>query len=37
MTRPATRSKLDFPSYGKDSAEYLVSQRHVGALGLEPR
>jgi kynurenine formamidase len=32
---PGDASKLHFPSYGKDSAEYLVSQRHVGALGLD--
>jgi Predicted metal-dependent hydrolase len=32
---PGDASKLHFPSYGKDSAEYLVNQRHVGALGLD--
>ena len=33
--RPGDASKLHFPSYGKESAEYLVGQRHVGALGLD--
>ena len=32
---PGDASKLHFPSYGKESAEYLVGQRHVGALGLD--
>ena len=32
---PGDASNLHFPSYGKDSAEYLVNQRHVGALGLD--
>jgi kynurenine formamidase len=32
---PGDASKLHFPSYGKDSAEYLVNERHVGALGLD--
>ena len=32
---PGDASKLHFPSYGKESAEYLVRQRQVGALGLD--
>ena len=32
---PGDASKLHFPSYGKESAEYLVNQRHVAALGLD--
>jgi len=32
---PGDASKLHFPSYGKESAEYLVSQRHVAALGVD--
>jgi len=32
---PGDASKLHFPSYGKESAEYLVLQRHVAALGLD--
>jgi kynurenine formamidase len=32
---PGDASKLHFPSYGKESAEYLIGQRHVGALGLD--
>ena len=32
---PGDASKLHFPSYGKDSAEYLVNERHVAALGLD--
>jgi kynurenine formamidase len=32
---PGDASKLRFPSFGKESAEYLVGQRHVGALGLD--
>jgi hypothetical protein len=32
---PGDASKLHFPSFGKESAEYLVGQRHVGALGLD--
>ncbi|HMK73188.1 MAG TPA: cyclase family protein [Myxococcaceae bacterium] len=32
---PGDASKLHFPSYGKESAEYLVLQRHVAGLGLD--
>ena len=32
---PGDASRLHFPSYGKESAEYLVRQRQVGALGLD--
>jgi kynurenine formamidase len=32
---PGDASKLHFPSYGKESAEYLIGQRHVGAIGLD--
>src|SRR5262249_61628735 len=32
---PGDASKLHFPSFGKESAEYLVHQRHVGALGVD--
>ena len=32
---PGDASKLHFPSYGKESAEYLVRQRHVAALGVD--
>ena len=32
---PGDASKLRFPSYGKESAEYLVGQRHVAALGVD--
>ncbi len=32
---PGDASKLHFPSYGKDAAEYLVRERHVGALGVD--
>jgi kynurenine formamidase len=32
---PGDASKLHFPSYGKEAAEYLVRQRQVGALGLD--
>ncbi|HEY1906764.1 MAG TPA: cyclase family protein [Myxococcaceae bacterium] len=32
---PGDASKLHFPSYGKESAEYLVNERHVAALGLD--
>jgi kynurenine formamidase len=32
---PGDASKLHFPSYGKESAEYLVVQRHAGALGVD--
>jgi kynurenine formamidase len=32
---PGDASKLHFPSYGKESAEYLVGQRHVAALGVD--
>ena len=32
---PGDASKLHFPSYGKEAAEYLVRQRRVGALGLD--
>ena len=32
---PGDASKLHFPSYGKESAEYLVRERKVGALGVD--
>lgn len=32
---PRDASKLHFPSYGKESVEHLVRQRHVGALGVD--
>ena len=32
---PGDASKLHFPSYGKDAAEYLVRERKVGALGVD--
>src|SRR5262249_26597995 len=32
---PGDASKLHFPSYGKESAAYLVQQRRVGALGVD--
>ena len=32
---PSDASKLHFPSYGKASAEYLVHERKVGALGVD--
>ncbi len=32
---PGDASKLHFPSYGKEAAEYLVGQRRVGALGVD--
>jgi kynurenine formamidase len=32
---PGDASKLHFPSYGKESAEYLVHERKVGALGVD--
>src|SRR6266542_457113 len=32
---PGDASKLHFPSYGKEAAEYLVSDRRVGALGVD--
>ena len=32
---PGDASKLHFPSYGKESAEYLVRERRVGALGVD--
>jgi kynurenine formamidase len=32
---PGDASKLHFPSYGKESAEYLIGQRRVGVLGLD--
>jgi kynurenine formamidase len=32
---PGDASKLHFPSYGKESAEYLIQQRRVSALGLD--
>ena len=32
---PGDASKLHFPSYGKEAAEQLVRQRHVGALGVD--
>ena len=32
---PGATDKLHFPSYSEDSARYLVSNRHVGALGVD--
>lgn len=32
---PGETSHLHFPSYGKESAELLVKERHVAALGLD--
>jgi len=32
---PGDASKLHFPSYGKEAAEYLVRERKVGALGVD--
>jgi kynurenine formamidase len=32
---PGDASNLHFPSYGADAAEYLVGERHVGALGVD--
>ena len=32
---PGDASKLHFPSYGKESAEYLVRDRRVAALGVD--
>ena len=32
---PGDASKLHFPSYGKEAAEYLVRDRKVGALGVD--
>ena len=32
---PNDATKLHFPSYGKDSAELLVNERRVGALGVD--
>lgn len=32
---PGDASKLHFPSYGRESAEYLVRERRVGALGVD--
>jgi len=32
---PGDASKLHFPSFGKESAELLVRQRHVAALGVD--
>jgi kynurenine formamidase len=32
---PGDASKLHFPSYGKEAAEYLVQQQRVGALGVD--
>jgi kynurenine formamidase len=32
---PGDASKLHFPSYGKEAADLLVRQRHVGAIGLD--
>jgi kynurenine formamidase len=32
---PGDTTKLHFPSYGKESAEYLVRERKVGALGVD--
>lgn len=32
---PGDASKLHFPSFGKEAAQYLVQQRHIGALGVD--
>ncbi|HYS52427.1 MAG TPA: cyclase family protein [Thermoanaerobaculia bacterium] len=32
---PGATDKLHFPSYSEDSARYLVSNRHVGAIGVD--
>jgi kynurenine formamidase len=32
---PGDASRLHFPSYGRESAEYLVRERKVGALGVD--
>jgi len=32
---PGDASKLHFPSFGKEAAQYLVQQRRVGALGVD--
>ena len=32
---PGDASRLHFPSYGKEAAEYLVRERKVGALGVD--
>jgi kynurenine formamidase len=32
---PGDASKLHFPSYGEEAAKYLVSERKVGALGVD--
>ncbi len=32
---PGDASKLHFPSYGKEAAEYLIQQRRVAALGVD--
>jgi kynurenine formamidase len=32
---PGDASNLHFPSYGKEAAEQLVRQRHIGALGVD--
>jgi kynurenine formamidase len=32
---PGDASKLHFPSYGREAAEYLVHDRRVGALGVD--
>ena len=32
---PGDASRLHFPSYGEEAAEYLVRQRKVGALGVD--
>ena len=32
---PGDATRLHFPSYGKEAAEYLVRQRKVGALGVD--
>jgi kynurenine formamidase len=32
---PGDASKLHFPSYGKEAAEYLVKERKVGAIGVD--
>ena len=32
---PGDASKLHFPSYGKEAAEYLVRERKAGALGVD--
>jgi len=32
---PGATDKLHFPSYGEDAARLLVSERHVGAIGVD--